>query len=135
MESISDVIGPVQRTHEQIRSFVGEVERIYLLDRPPEFGVERRSVERMSLTMPVLIQPLDEDLKPLTYEHHAVTRDISARGVGLVTSSPVRQGYVMLTMEPLNGDSFEVLGKIIYCNDLGYYFQSGCEFVVDQNGD
>ena len=115
---------------QQIRSFVNEIESTYLLDRPGNIGTEQREVERLTVTMPVSITPLDENKQPLSYELNAITRDLSCKGVGLVATSPVAQDYVMLTLQPFHGKSFDVIAKVIYCNDLGYYFQVGCEFHV-----
>lgn len=124
------VADPFHCSPEHIHSFVNEIESTYLLDRPRKIGTERRAVERMAVTMPVGITPLDEQLKPSNYELNAITRDLSSKGVGLVSNSPIAREYVLLTFQPFQGNSFDVVAKVIYCNDLGYYFQIGCEFQV-----
>ena len=117
-------------TVEQVDSFVKQIESAYLLDRPRKNGSERREVERLTVTMPVEITPLDEHQQPLSYQLNAITRDLSSKGVGLVATSPVAQEFVLLTFQPFQGNSFHVLAKVVYSNDLGYYFQVGCEFQV-----
>ncbi len=94
--------------------------------------MERRAVERMAVTIPVSITPLDDEFKPCNYQLNAITRDLSSKGVGLVSTSPIARNFVVLTFEPFQGNSFEVLAKVAYCKDLGYYFQVGCEFQVSQ---
>lgn len=121
---------PSQCSPEQVQSWVTEIESTYLLDKPRKIGMERRAAERLVVTMPVSISPLDDDLKPGSYQLNAITRDLSVKGVGLVATSPIARDYVALTFEPFQGDSFEIIAKVIYCNDLGYYFQIGCEFQV-----
>jgi hypothetical protein len=124
------VADPFHGSPKHIHSFVNEIESMYLLDTPRKIGTERRTVERLAVTMPVRITPLDDQLKPLSYELNAITRDLSSKGVGLVSTSPIAREYVLLTFQPFQGNSFDVVAKVIYCNDLGYYFQIGCEFQV-----
>ena len=121
---------PIQRTAEQIRTFVRDIEAIYLMDRPTNCLVERRTVERTSVTLPVGITLLDENHQPQHYCYEAISRDISAKGIGLVTTSPISNRFVQLKIEPCRHEPFEVIAKVVYCNDLGYYFQIGCEFVL-----
>ena len=116
-------------TAEQVVSFVNKLERAYMLDRPRKHGTERRAVERLSLTVPITVAPLNDDLHPLGYEHHAVTRDISSKGVGLVTTNPVPPSYVLLTLDPCQYKPFRVIGRVAYCNEVGYYYRIGCEFL------
>lgn len=133
MTTNQSVADPNQFSPDNIRSFVNAIESTYLLDRPRKIGTERRSVERLAVTMPVGIKPLDEQLRPLSYELNAITRDLSTKGVGLVSTSPIPQESVLLTFHPFQGNPFAVVAKVIYCNDLGYYFQIGCEFQAALN--
>ena len=116
-------------------SFFRTIERIYLLDEPRRFAVERRAVQRKTVTMPVTVTPLDEKLQPLGYQHYGVTRDISPKGAGMVTTNPLGHRYVHLEFEAHNGERFELTAKVVYCNDLGYYYQSGCEFLAVDGGE
>ncbi len=130
MKTSESVVNPLLRSADQVRSFVNLIETVYMFDRPLDFGTERRAVERMNVTMPVRITPLDNELKPLSYEFHAITRDLSVNGVGLVTTSPVGHDFVLLTLEPYQSKSFDVIARVAHCNGYGYYFRAGCEFVI-----
>lgn len=116
---------------QQLEDFVRRIQRTYMLDRPLRHGVERRVVQRMNLTMPLVVRPLDENMRPMGYQHQAITRDISQKGVGMVTTNPVGHRFVLLTFEPLHSEPFQVVGKVVHCNECGYYYQSGCEFIVE----
>ncbi len=130
MNTVSQLEGPFYRTAEQISSFVNQIETVYMLDGKQSFGAERRAVERMNVTMPVEIKALDDELIPLDYQYNSISRDISVKGVGLVTTSPIGRSHVLLTLQPCHGDSFSVIARVTYCRDLGHYFQVGCEFLV-----
>lgn len=112
-----------------IRSFIKDVEVAYLLECSRFKDAERRSVGRMDVTMPVHVTALDDQWEPLDYHYHAVTRNLSHKGVGLVTTNPIGRRYVQLTFEPYLGEPFTIVARVIHCSDIGYYFQVGCEFV------
>ena len=130
MNTLVSTTDPIQRLAEEVSSFVDEIESVYMLDRPRQSGDDRRAVERMNVTMPLVLTPLDDEFRPLSYQHHAITRDLSCKGVGLVTTSPVRPSYVLLTFDPCHGESWSVIGRVAYCKELGYYYQVGCEFLL-----
>ena len=116
-----------KKSASDVRNFVGQVSSKYLLDRP-RYGVERRSAERMAVTIPVTITPLDDELKSLGYEFSAITRDISSLGIGLVTTNPIAPCFVLISIEPFFREPFKVIGRVVFCKDLGHYHQIGCEF-------
>lgn len=115
---------------QHAESLVSAIEKIYMLDRPITIDGERRQHQRMNVTMPVVITPLDNQLQTLDYKYHAVSRDICRSGIGLVTTNPISPGNVLLTLEPCRGGLQNVIARITYCNEFGYYFQVGCEFVT-----
>lgn len=131
METTSRAGRPFHQTANQIRRFIEEVESYYMLERARPYGIERRDVERTNVTMPVQITALDNHLNPLAYQYHGITRDISPKGIGLVATNPVGLTYVTLNFQPYYGESFTAVGKVIRCDEIGYYFTIGCEFVVD----
>ena len=118
------------KSMEQVRNFIRNVEQAYLLEYSRVVGKERRAADRMNVTMPVRVTALNERLEPLDYEYHAITRNVSATGVGLVTTNPIGHSHVLLTFEPYHGELFSIVSQVIYCGDIGYYFQVGCEFVA-----
>lgn len=119
------------KSADEVREFVNNVEAAYLLDYSRGNGIERRSVDRMNVTMPVRVTALDDQFEPLDYHYHAVTRNISINGVGLVTTNPIGRSHVQLTFEPYHGEVFTIIARVIHCGDVGYYFQVGCEFVAN----
>ncbi len=109
-----------------------DIGRAYLLDAPRGNVVqERREAPRYKITMPVVITSLDEHFQPRDLQYHGITRDISLTGVGVITSSPLTPFLVSLRFVPANGQEFEALARVVYCNPVGYYFHSGCEFVAE----
>ena len=109
-----------------VKSFVDRLAREYFLDGP-----DRRAEPRLRVTLPVNIQPLDDSLQPLGYRARAVTRDISESGIGLVCQDPVSASYLALELPTPGGDCFEVAAQVLRCRPVGYYFDVGCQFVVE----
>ena len=130
MSTVQQIETTIDHSAEQIHRFVRRVESGYMLDRPGKSKDDRRSEERLNVTMPVRVTPLDNNFKPHGYQSHAVTRDVSSLGAGLVMSDPIAPNFVSLTLEPFYGEPFEVICKVAYCKDFGYYFRVGCEFLI-----
>ena len=133
MDTDLKVSSIVNRTVSQIRHFVDELKSVYLYDQPMGNFEERRTAERFGITIPIKVIPLDNDLSPLNYEFTAVTRDISHTGIGFVSSCPISDKYTLLEIEPFQGQPFCVLAKAAYCKEAGYYYQIGCEFMVQRS--
>lgn len=123
---------PVKLSPEQIKARVAEVAKAYFLDCPQADGDERRQTPRHQLTIPVLLQPLEESGTHLSHKHQAISRDISYRGIGLVTANPVRPGDYRLTIQPFSSEEFDVAARVSYCNGVGYYYEVGFEFILGE---
>jgi hypothetical protein len=119
-----------RQSAEDIRQFVEQIESFYMLEQARPHGIERRDFERANVTIPIQMTRLDENLIPTGYQYHAISRDISPKGVGMVTTNPVGLTHVLLTFDPYFGESHSVIGKVVRCDELGYYFTVGCEFIV-----
>ena len=119
-----------QPTQQQVHSFVENMKRAYLWDGPMDSENDRRAVERMIVTMPVTLTPLDDEFRPLGYQFEAISRDLSCAGIGMMTTNPLGKYRVLLTLRPYQGEPFNVMAEISYCNDHGYYFQVGCKFLT-----
>lgn len=132
MESIEQIGNSFEQTSAQIRKFVAEIESYYMLERSRPQGIERREVERINVTMPVQITRLDEQFVPLSYQYHAITRDVSAKGVGMVSSNPIGLNFILMTFQPYYGEAYNAIAKVNRCEEIGYYFSIGCEFLVTQ---
>ena len=49
--------------------------------------------------------------KPLNYQLNAITRDLSSKGVGLVSTSPIAREFVLLTFRTLPRQLLRCLGQ------------------------
>lgn len=111
----------------EIESFVGRLAREYFLDGP-----DRRVEPRLRVTLPVNLQPLDDGLNPLGYRSRAVTRDISASGIGLVCQDPVNTPYLSLQLPTPTGETIDIIAEVLRCRPVGYYFDVGCQFATEE---
>lgn len=118
------------QSSSEMATFFDKVQTNYLLESPRVLGVERRGAERIEVTMPLNVVALDSSFRPLDLQYHAITRNMSKTGVGLVTNSPIGHQYLRLNFNPFDGSTFEAIARVIYCNEIGYYFQIGCEFIL-----
>jgi len=92
-------------------------------------GEDRRSEERHPMLVPVLVQPVDEQFRPIGEPFAVATRDISQKGIGLVHSEPIDHRLVTLRMS-LAGEELNVVARLVWCKELGPYYYIGCEFVA-----
>ena len=116
----------------EVTSFVELLAREYLFDQElRSTEEERRAEHRINITLPVVLTPLDEDFWPLDYRVHAVTRDISSKGCGLVCNSPIAARFVSLTFRTTAGETVRMIAKILRSEEVGHYFQMGCQFVAE----
>ena len=76
-----------------IRAFVDLMANAYMLDGP-----DRRAERRIRITLPVIVQRLDEKGQPLEPALHAVTRDLSSQGIGLVCRDPVGTEFISMEL-------------------------------------
>ena len=113
-------------TRETIGEFVTQLAREYFMDGP-----DRRSEPRYRITLPVIVEPLNEELKPTGLRFRAVTRDISEGGIGLICQDPV-SGTLKLEISSPSGIELNVIAEVNRCESVGYYFNVGCEVVTDQ---
>lgn len=129
MNTELDLVQLVNQTAKQVSRFVADIESLYMYRCPDGFGIERRESERLNITMPVKIIPLTDNMSPRVYESNGITRNISAAGVGLVSPDPLSESYLILEFQPIDIPPFSIIGKTLYCNETGFYFQIGCEFL------
>jgi hypothetical protein len=109
------------------------------------YAHERRAEKRYDYFTMVMVTPLDADLQPSGDPFPALTRNISASGIGLVHSRPIYGPFV--TLDLVHGDStINVIVEILRCNqlvcgdqrwggfaidDMCTYYESGGKFVMD----
>ncbi len=119
---------PNYRSKEEVHSIVKTIEKVYMLDRPISGDSDRREIERRNVTMPVGITPQQKDAQELNYLHHGITRDISNKGIGLITTAPIRPGVVMLTIEPCHGKAFDVIARVIFAMNSDFISKSDANY-------
>ena len=110
---------------ELIASFVEDLARQYFADSP-----DRRSEPRYRMTLPVRVQPLDAQMRAVGDEFRAVTRDISAHGIGLVCQDPTAARYLMLQLETTTLEPITVAVEVLRCQPVGFYYDIGGRFVT-----
>ena len=115
----------------EIKAIIEQMRQAYLLDSPPSYSWERRAGNRLEITVPVVITPLDENFTAGTYYYGGVTHDISESGIGLTTTNPEATRYIMLTLQPINIRPFSLVAVMRHCTDFGWHFRLGCEFLTE----
>ncbi|MDH3718304.1 MAG: PilZ domain-containing protein [Planctomycetota bacterium] len=108
---------------------------------------ERRTEKRHQYLTMVMVTPLDADLQPSGDPFPALTRDISASGIGLVHSRPIHGPFVKFDL-PHGDTALSVIVNILRCNqllcgdqrlggfaidDMCTYYESGGRFLTKVN--
>ena len=112
-------------SQELIALFVEDLAREYFADGP-----DRRSEPRYRMTLPVQVQPLDDQMQPVGDVFRAVTRDISAHGIGLVCQDPTAARHLMLQLQTPMHDHITVAIEVLRCQPVGFYYDIGGRFVT-----
>jgi hypothetical protein len=90
----------------------------------------RRSEERMNLTVPVLIIPLDEQKPVLDRLFAAVTRDFSTAGLSVVLETPRGLDEAIIALPWENAAKF-VRAKAEHLNPMGAgFYQLGFHLIA-----
>lgn len=99
---------------------------------PPEFR-GRRSCPRELRSISISIQPLDADFQPLGTAFWVVSRDISTKGLGVVTHDAIEHEYVRVGL--LN-EHVTAIGRVRHNTSIGEkypLFLVGIEYLHPQN--
>lgn len=93
-------------------------------------GKERRQDVRVTVCLPVTVQPLDTDFEPVGEPFKAITRNLSGGGIGLLNDEPIDTDYVLVTLRNRAGDEIDLVAHIRHCTyeDGGYLI--GGRFIV-----
>ena len=105
-----------------------------LLDPKPSSFDSRRKHQRIPRSISVSVQPLDEDFQAVGRPFWVVSRDISIRGIGLISYEPIRHDYVRVAL--LN-ENVAVFGRVRHNTSIGHkcpLYLVGVEFLNDLNG-
>ena len=95
----------------------------------PFTGKDRRTVPRLLLGMPVIVQGVENDLSLVGEPRAMVTRDISPRGMGLVYEQPFHHCRIVVRL------SYPEEGKILaaevrWTKPMGPFYQLGCAIIA-----
>jgi hypothetical protein len=94
----------------------------------PYTGLERRSDKRRLMAMPVLVQPVDEQSNAVGVPFAAMTRDISASGIGLIHTEPIERGRLALRLSFADKE-VDLVATVVWCRSLGPFYYAGANFV------
>lgn len=94
-----------------------------------EPAVERREAPRYSVTLPATAVALDERLRPIGPQFSVVVRNISARGIALLHSSPVHAEHIAVELATPAGHKIQVAMEVSRCHQLGPCYEIAGPFV------
>lgn len=119
-----------QRPSDEIVAFVEEV-----LDRETEgllqiYGQDKRSEQRYRIALPVVAVPIDANLQPVGASFVTVTRNISTRGIAVLSSKAMRARFMAVKLTLSNGKELQAAIEILRCKPFGPFFEVGGKFVA-----
>ena len=91
-------------------------------------GSERRAETRHLMVVPALLLPVDHQQRALGDSFPAVTRDISAKAIGLIHTDAIRHNRLALHIQ-LAGAEANLIAELVWCQPLGPFYFSGCRFI------
>ena len=93
-------------------------------------GSERRSDERESISVPVLVQPLNDEYEAQGPPFTAVTRNLSGGGIGLLHNEPVRNNYIKVRLRNRESETLDVVANVRHCSFQDGLYLIGGRFVI-----
>jgi len=93
------------------------------------FGDERRNEQRVMIVMPVIVQPVDDQLALVGRPQAMVVRDVTPKGLGLVHEQVFEHDrFVVRLSHPEEGTL--LVAELRWNKALGPYYYLGCEVVA-----
>ncbi|MCA9188958.1 MAG: PilZ domain-containing protein [Pirellulaceae bacterium] len=117
------------RLEQSPDSIVFQIEQIISKYRPVGLP-ERRQHDRELLSIPVMVQPLDDELVPCGPIFPAVTRDICGGGMGIMSTHAIESSYVALEIRVDDG-LLQLVGRVQHSTPLGILYLTGVRFVIN----
>lgn len=96
-----------------------------------EGDLERRLEPRYAVALVVDVLPLNVRGIPCGSRRKAVTRDLSAHGIGLFADIPFETKYLRLWLPIGPEGQVEVLAEVLRCEPFAFMFNIGGRFVAD----
>lgn len=90
---------------------------------------DRREHPRHHFTVAVEVQPLDDELNPSGEPFAAVTRDLSAVGIGLLHTRAVLVKFLQVTILAPGGLK-RLTVEVLRCESIGRFYDIGGKFVL-----
>lgn len=94
---------------------------------------ERRGLKRRFVVEPVIVRCVDWDYQPLAEPRVAVTRDVTAEGVGLIMEHAPPHDLLALQFN-IDGEDFHVAVQIAWRKAMGPYDLLGGPIVAQLDG-
>ncbi len=130
MEKQLQISRLLNQTSQRVQKFVDGIRATCQQPGRTTNHVERRGRERLEVTMPIWVTPLNDELEPLGTRCKGITRDVSLTGAGLAVSRSVRSNFVLLEFVSSPNETFGIISKLTYCRRDGGFFRAGCEFMI-----
>ena len=109
---------------------VGEFVNRLIHDRTHYQGPERRRCPRYPLAESVSAIPLDDQLQPTGPPFDAVTRNISACGVSIISHKRCEKKYLSLLLVNSSSDYLEVVIRVIRFRAVGPMYDYAGRFIT-----
>ena len=105
------------------------VRRVIEEHRIPQ-RTDRRNHPRKAISVPVIVEPLDEAFSPAAECFSAVTKNISTGGIGILHTEFVNSHYLRIGLSTA-GETMQLLAQVKNCVKSGEMYHIGARFVVD----
>ncbi len=93
-------------------------------------NVDKRIEERYYVTLPLTAAPVDGDLQPLGESCHAVTRDISSRGIALLShQAPDSSLLALKIMDHAGETKLNAVVEVLRSSPIGDFYQISGQFL------
>jgi hypothetical protein len=110
-----------------LRQLVGEF--VACRQKNPEVD-ERRAVQRVPMLLDLVLVPVDDNWTPRAKPILGLMIDITANGLGMVTSAPVEAEHLAVQIRHPAGP-MQLLGRIAWSKDFGPGFHNaGIQFLL-----
>lgn len=93
-------------------------------------GPERRQEPRRSVTLPVIVQLLDDNYRPTTPPVHTLTVNLSGGGIGFIYDTPVKANFTLIHLQSHSGQSMNLIASVRHCTRTGDKYQIGARFIL-----
>jgi hypothetical protein len=109
---------------------VGEFVNRLIHDRTHYRGPERRRCPRYPLVESVSAIPLDDQLQPTGPPFDAVTRNVSACGVSIISHTRCEKKYLSLLLVNSSSDYLEVVIRVVRFRAVGPMYEYAGPFIT-----